>query len=366
MSSRGLLLRLLVVGLPVLVLVAGINLVADPANLFQGTGYETGIARIMAEGQNVAGLGDYDDRLTVEEYVRLVPRAPDVLVLGSSRAMQIRSSDFPGMTFFNAAVAEGTLGDAEAIIQLYLEKGQSPGLVLMSMDPWDLQEPDWLTRWTSLYDQRASLLAKIGLPAPAASPTAMSAWKKWGQLFSPSYFQASCRALAAQMVHGGPNVLRGYYATTATSADGAVKLADGSLVYDKAMRERTTAAVELEARDYAAKWQSQFRKVARVKPAGQNELEALVTFLQGQGIRVCFYLGPYHPTTYAEMRDKHDYRIGGDMEDYLRGLQARMGVTVVGSYDPARAGVTASDFFDGLHLKDTGAAKVLAGFDPEG
>jgi hypothetical protein len=132
------------------------------------------------------------------------------------------------------------------------------------------------------------------------------------------------------------------------------------------MRAKTAAAVEQEARTYAGKWQSQFRKVARVKPAGQAELEAFVSYLQAQGIRVAFYLSPYHPTVYAEMRDQHGYRIGGDMEDYLRGLGGRLGVTVVGSYDPVRAGVTADDFFDGLHVKDTGAAKVFTGFDAGG
>jgi hypothetical protein len=363
-TIRRFLFKLLLLGLPVLLLVAAVNLIADPANLFQSAAYEAGIARILAEGKNVAGLGDYNDRLMLKEFVALAPQAPDVLVLGSSRAMQIRASSFPGRTFFNAAVAEGTLADAEAIIQLYLERGLKPGLVMISMDPWDLQEPDWLTRWTSLYDQRAALLAALDLPAPPGRPSRMTAWRKWDQLLSPSYFQASCRALAAQVVHGGPDVLRAYKATTAASADGVVKLADGSLVYDKKMRSKTAAAVQQEAKTYAAKWQSQFRKVARVKPAGRAELEALVAYLQDQGIRVCFYLGPYHPTVYSEMRDQHDYRIGGDMEDYLRELGARLGVAVVGSYDPVRAGVAATDFFDGLHVKDTGAAKVLKRFVP--
>jgi hypothetical protein len=237
---------------------------------------------------------------------------------------------------------------------------------MISMDPWDLQEPDWLTRWTSLYDQRAALLTKIGLPAPAGRPGSLTVWRKWGQLLSPTYFQASCRALAAKVAHRGTNLLRGYQATTATTADTAVKLSDGSLVYDPAMRAKSTAAVQQEAKTYAAKWQSQFRKVAQVKPAGKTELEALLVYLRAQGMDVCFYLGPYHPVTYAEMRDQHGYRIGGDMEDYLRGLAEQPGVSVVGSYDPVRAGVTAADFFDGLHVKDTGTAKILAGFTTGG
>ena len=360
---RRFLLKLLLLALPVLLLVGGVDLLADPANLFQGAAYEAGIARLLAEGQNVAGLGDYDDRLVEKSYVSDLSQAPDILVLGSSRAMQIRATQFPGSTFFNAAVAEGTLGDAEAILQLYLERGLPPRLVIISLDPWDLQEPDWLIRWKSLYQERAAMLSLLGLPAPSGGRDPLATWRKWTQVFSPSYFQASSRALAHRLFDDAASGHRGYYTTTERVADLPIELADGSLVYDRKMRERPAAAVEQEARTYAGKWQSQFRTVARVKPAGKTELEALVSYLQGLGVRICFYLGPYHPAVYAEMRDQHGYRIGGDMEDYIRGLGARLGVTVVGSYDPVRAGVTAADFFDGLHVKDTGAAKVFTGFD---
>jgi hypothetical protein len=363
---RRFLLKVLLLALPVLLLVGGVNLLGDPAHLFQGAAYEAGIARLLAQGQNVAGLGDYDDRLVQKAYVSDLSQAPDILVLGSSRAMQIRATQFSGFTFFNAAVAEGTLGDAEAILQLYLERGLPPRLVIISLDPWDLQEPDWLTRWKSLYQERAAMLARLGLPAPSEGPDRLAGWRKWSQLFSPSYFQASSRALAHRLSDDAASGHHGYYPTTERAANVPIKLADGSLVYDKKMREKTAAAVEQEAKTYAANWQSQFRKVARVKPTGKAELEALVGYMQAQGIRVCFYLGPYHPTVYAEMRDQHGYRIGGDLEDYIRELGARLGVTVVGSYDPVRAGVTATDFFDGLHVKDTGGAKVFTGFGAGG
>lgn len=210
------------------------------------------------------------------------------------------------------------------------------------------------------------MLARLGLPAPSGGPDRLAGWRKWSQLLSPSYFQASSRALAHRLSDDVTSLHRGYYPTTERVANLPIKLADGSLVYDTKMREKTAAAVEQDAKTYAAKWQSQFRTVARVKPAGEAELEALARYLQAQDIRVCFYLGPYHPTVYAEMRDQHAYRIGGDLEDYVRELGARLGITVVGSYDPVRAGVAATDFFDGLHVKDTGEVKVFTGFDAGG
>ena len=78
------LLKVLLLTLPVLAVVAGVNLLADPANLFQGARYEAGIARLLVEGKNVADIGDYDDRLVQKYYVGHLTQAPDILVLGSS------------------------------------------------------------------------------------------------------------------------------------------------------------------------------------------------------------------------------------------------------------------------------------------
>jgi hypothetical protein len=54
------------------------------------------------------------------------------------------------------------------------------------------------------------------------------------------------------------------------------------------------------------------------------------------------------------------------VEDYIRALAATRGMTVVGSYDPAKAGVDATDFFDALHVRESGIAKMFAGFRPNG
>ncbi|MCZ7662223.1 MAG: hypothetical protein M5U22_04440 [Thermoleophilia bacterium] len=145
----------------------------DPANLFRGTGYERGIAELLAQGRNVAAIANHDDRLVQRYYAAKVERAPDVLVLGSSRAMQIRRDDAAaaglGPTFFNASVSEGTLEDFEAILELYLKRGFIPHTVVLGVDIWDLQATDWLAGWKSLRWERDSLLEEMGRD-PGADP----------------------------------------------------------------------------------------------------------------------------------------------------------------------------------------------------
>ena len=47
--------------------------------------------------------------------------------------------------------------------------------------------------------------------------------------------------------------------------------------------------------------------------------------------------------------------------DGWRALSARVGVRIVGSYDPRAAGVTPRDFFDGDHLRPEALARIARG-----
>ena len=42
------------------------------------------------------------------------------------------------------------------------------------------------------------------------------------------------------------------------------------------------------------------------------------------------------------------------------------GITVIGSYDPNRLGLTEEDFYDGLHVKESGILKFFGGLAADG
>ena len=71
--------------------VAATNYCVDPAQLFSGGNYEQGVADILLSGNNVANVSNYDERLLQKAYVNNLKRRNDVIVLGSSRSMQIKS-----------------------------------------------------------------------------------------------------------------------------------------------------------------------------------------------------------------------------------------------------------------------------------
>ncbi len=367
--------RFLLGALPVVFAMSALNVVVDPANLFTGSAYERGIADLLAAGKNVASIANHDDRLVQRFYAQQIAEAPDVLVLGSSRAMQIGTVVVGEHSFFNAGVTEATLPDFEGILELYLARGHLPGTVILAVDAWDLQTTDYLAGWKTLSRERNAFLEAMTREQPSLHQTPLDRlsgglldrirpWSHYGQAVSLSYFQASLQELERRRRE--PRAVRKqYYATDETALDVAIKLADGSLVYGRAMRERTPEAVEREAQIYNTKWRDSLdQRTGKLEPVKKAEFEALVDYLAARGIQVAFYLGPYHPTTYSFFKREKNMRVGGAVEDYIRALAATRGMTVVGSYDPTKAGVDATDFFDALHVREGGVAKMFAGYRP--
>jgi hypothetical protein len=91
----------------------------------------------------------------------------------------------------------------------------------------------------------------------------------------------------------------------------------------------------------------------------QRLLAALVGAMQRDGVRVVLLLTPYHPTAYAGLLASRKYRIVAEAEADFRQLAARLGVPILGSYDPAVGGFTETDFYDASHTRDTALERWL-------
>ncbi|MEJ0081062.1 MAG: hypothetical protein WDM78_08985 [Puia sp.] len=72
------------------------NYLVDPANIFTSKQYVAGIASILSLGHNVDNISNYNERLLQEQRVLKLTKTPDIMVLGSSRVMEIGSDFFPG------------------------------------------------------------------------------------------------------------------------------------------------------------------------------------------------------------------------------------------------------------------------------
>jgi hypothetical protein len=354
-DARRLLGRLLLL-LPVPVVMAVTTLAVDPANLFE-SGYEDKVAAILLRGKNVANLENYDERRLEEAYLGRA-RPISVLVLGSSRALSIRGTDFPGQAFYNASVSGASLEDVLAIRELAERAGPLRCLVL-GVDPWYWNESAGQGRWTTIAQAYGLARRRLGLPVGSEVDAASSRgpWLRYLQVLSPTYFQASLQEILA----GTGRRSRDVRETDAEEASVSVKRADGSLAYPESLRSRTTGDVERLALEYAGHSPiyslGNFREL---DPARREVFERLLDDLHARGTRVVFFLAPYHPLVYDVLASRPEYAQVLAAERYAREQAERRSIRVVGSFSPGACGVEARDFLDGMHLRSVAVERLVA------
>jgi hypothetical protein len=85
----------------------------------------------------------------------------------------------------------------------------------------------------------------------------------------------------------------------------------------------------------------------------------LVKSLQADGVRVIFFLPPYHPVTYAKLRGDPKYKNIFKSQDFFIETAAKYHIEVAGSYNPNICGCEASDFYDFHHTYGSSTKKIL-------
>ena len=351
-------IKILIIALITLLSAGTINFVVDPAHIFDDKReYEQGIADLIVKGHNVANIVNYDERITQKLIIKQLDIAPDVIVLGSSRALQIRSSNFPEKTFLNHAVSGGTIEDHMAIYEMYHDRSLLPKHVIIGADPWVLNKNNGQTRWQSIKDYFDNITSRLNLRMPSQEDVSVSPMSnKYLQLISYAYLEESIKFVWGVVRRGN----RIYFSTSEKYLDSNVKLSDGSLVYGVSVRKRSHDEVMLRAVANA-------KRGAVYSLGGFTELDgrtmrSIDLFIQSmtaEGVKVTIFLPPYHPSSYQIMLSNTAYSTVSESENYFRQLAADRGINVIGSYDGASLGCNADEFTDDMHPTVDCIARII-------
>ncbi|MBF0479358.1 MAG: hypothetical protein HQL26_07730 [Candidatus Omnitrophica bacterium] len=114
---------------------------------------EQKIAQTLLEGKSAVLDGDLlsvRDRFVKKYYIEGLTYKDDIIVLGSSRAMEVRGSFFPEHTFFNCGVAGASLEDYLIYYWMYRKKGLIPSVVILGIDPWIFNAKNEQNRYKDL------------------------------------------------------------------------------------------------------------------------------------------------------------------------------------------------------------------------
>lgn len=338
--------------LPLVVLVAVVNVLVDPAGLYQRE-YERHVAETITSGMNAAQLKNMDDRSFERYCAQLLPTAPDTLVLGSSRCMQLTAEGLACEGLFNAGVTNGELRDMISLYELYKSLDKLPRRVILMTD-YCMFNPAKLDNRANTQGY-ADFCARTGTEELRTTPS----MEKWKQLFSPVYFQTALHFLEV----GGSNDI---LPTQDYETDSDMRRYDGSYSYGPLLRDMTPEERDENGRFTSYSIAHNMGSFSPNSPVLRQQFELFVQQMQADGVVVVFQLPPINPYMYATMAADEAYATQIALEDYFRAFAMAHDIGVFGSYDPAKLGLVSTDFYDALHCTREATNSYLPDWLKEG
>ena len=338
--------------LPLLMIITATNFFVDPAHLYENGKLEKGIADILSSGQNVGVVSNFDDRLIQKFRIVKLARMPDIVIIGSSRSMQIGSNVFQDKYVINNAMPDATLGDYLGILFNYDKNNEWPRTIILGVDPWVINSKSGEYRWESFKEDTFAMLKKLNIPSGDLKETLIT--PQLANIISISYFQQSVKKIFEKKSR--PNE---YFATNLEiGSNYDVLLKDGRRSYNMSCRIRSAKEVEKFA-NTEIKDQNQDFQFREPDPKWENILEKLVIYLQSRHVDVVFYLAPYHPLVYSSFLVSSQNKIIVDIENYYKDFAKRHMLRIIGSYDPSKANLSDKDFYDGEHPTKEAVEKIF-------
>ncbi len=343
------------------------SFVVDCSGYFQGDLEMRSVVDMILSGEDIIGYEQLNarERDIIQILVSDMEPQPDTIALGSSRILQLTQEISHSDSFFNFGVTGGDVADVMGIFYLFDKLDKMPETVIIGLDPWHLRTGSMDARSDKeLYFEL--LNEKLGYNVIYESEDDSAAFEA---LYSPQYFQDNITfTLRDESGVAGPQVVEGdlYDQTT------EVKVSDGSLLYDVNFRNRTADEQLLDA-IYQIENLLYMTGYPEMDTELLEQFDRFFEYATQLGVEIKIVLSPYHPATYdgvVALNAQDPTQFGGFLqtEPAIRQLAEKHGIAVYGSYNPsAIEGVTADNFYDGLHCDSDALDKALWGYTtPDG
>jgi len=340
--------------LTVLGSVAAINMAVDVSGIYRSSGddYRRHVRDyVQALRSTSQGLVKSPfDRAVKLELARTT--TADCYVLGSSHEMLINRERFPLLDrqcrdLVNVAVSGASFEDVLSSLAIVADKAAGTR-VIVGVPPWFYRR-DADVRWREFSADYEWARTRFGLERGRAASAGKD---KWLNLINAEYLRRNVQALrkTSGKLTAFPPIQPVVSPEQLADRD-SVYLPDGSMVESRAGTVRAAEAL-VGTGDY------KYSSVTAV-PEVLREFESALRVLQRQGVEVTLLLMPYHPKVLRCAKPEICTWLSA-AEAVSRELGARMGIPVIGGYDPGPLGLAHEDFYDYMHVAAEGLPKMSA------
>lgn len=340
------LLNIFLILFPVTLIVTLINYTIDPANIFSTNLYIENIAAILSKGHNVDNVSNYDERLLQEQMIHRLNYTPDVVVLGSSRIMQVGADFFPQKRVLNCGVSHANIKDIYAIVGLLDSMKKMPAEILLNVDPGLICKFS-SNEWESLdIYYKHFISTQFNDKSSNYSGSQYILRKRISSLFSIQYFQSAVLFLSKKRS-------KKYTDVGDRLPVSSGRLADGTIAYSYEYMHPDTAVIANNA-------------ARRGKESGAGEIdtaqrqlfEKLLDYLKSKNIKVTLCMMPFHPEYYKATNEYHQQQFI-NYTLYYKDLAFRKRVPIKGNFDGSAYSISESAFYDDSHSSKESLKKIL-------
>jgi hypothetical protein len=292
----------------------------------------------------------WNARQTKADLLKAADPKPQVLVLGSSRAMKIRPAlitQLTGLPAFNAAVDAGLMEDDYVMLRYACERGGAqPKLILIGVDveAFDNHRPS-----------NVGLAISDELAEFAPGGKRLSWWEKLKRLYSWEETKLTWRSLRHSVIG---------YPTTWNKIEN-----DGYLRYLLYEQDRAKGTYPLDRRVDAIMpaYASRYAAYDQLQPERVHDLDEIMQYAQKRGARVVLFITTLHPRVLATV-EPHGYEQRyDDVKALLAKMHAQYGATVYDFSHIEAYGGQPDWFYDGAHVDERNAdlltRRMLEGAD---
>ena len=310
----------------------------------------------LLDGKMVSGITNSSDRYLQKLLIEKMEKIPETIILGSSRSFLLRAThlEMEEGRFFNHSVGGASLKDYIAILGIYNRKGALPSTIIIEVAPpifdkrWE--ESKFVRQWQSIAGYYYHFMNIIG----DTTPTIVTAFKnvhsgiaKYKELIAYSSTAENFESLLSQEK-------RDYRIANCTYPDVFLEMPDGSMCYPFGRRSEYKSFTKKDNRLFL-----QNMKKHGHQESLQHLFINLVDYLVKGGIQVVFFLPPYNPLTYREIRKDKELYYVSNYKKMVQDLARLKKIPVMGSYNPRAFNLSEKKFFDAQHINDDRAMGTI-------
>lgn len=343
---QGIIITALLLGL-----VASTNYIIDASEVIRPS-INAQMARLSLDGNAVTTPLNYNERQYQVAVVDEMEELPGTIVIGCSRGMFLGREITGFDDLYNNCVSGACMEDYYALLGLYYRKFSSlPSRIIIETSPWVFYKDNPEARWVenAEYKSAAGLFYSL-----LNGKELVEDLDQENPFLSLSYFQHNVSVFR----QSGMAAIKKDGVKISTDISEKAEYPDGSIRYEAKLEEPSEERLAgVKATNGAVTYENS-DKMTELDANNIAEYEAILDYLEKNGVEIIIYMQPFSVTQSEYVFDKKTNIVFEDVERYLNDIAERKGIEIVGGYDARDFDISDEYFIDFMHLDKAGTKIV--------